>query len=90
MLNVETNRRTDPAPAAADAAATTKLMALEAKVFARIYAQLTPKQKENATKGFDRLETLFRSLSVSSAGGPGGRGGRGGGGRGMPPQGGGR
>ena len=93
LLNVETNRSTDPAPAQAYTATVTKLIALETKVFEEIYAQLTPKQKQKAAKGFDRLEELFKdSLSTSGAGrADAGRGGPGGvPGRGMSPQGGGR
>ena len=88
LLNVETNRSNDPGPAAAFTAAVTKLMALEARVFGDIYAQLTPKQKQKAAKGFDRLEALFKNTLSTSGGAP--RGGRGGPGRGMPPQRGGR
>ena len=94
LLNAETNRSTDPAPAAAYAATTTKLIALETHVFEEICAQLTPKQRQKAAKGFDRLEELFKiSLSTSGGGrGDAGRGGpgRGGPGRGTAPQGGGR
>jgi hypothetical protein len=86
MLNVETSRLADPAPAAAYAATMTKLMALETRVFGEIYAQLTPKQKQKAAKGFDRLEALFKeTLSTSGRGGGGGRGPAG---RGMPQGGG--
>lgn len=91
LLNVETNRSSDPAPAAAHAATATKLVALEARVFGEIYAQLTPKQKQKAAKGFDSLEMLFKdSLSTPGVPAGAGRGGPGGPGRGMPPQGGGR
>jgi Spy/CpxP family protein refolding chaperone len=89
LLNVETNRSTDPAPAAAYAATVTKLIALETKVFEDIYAQLTPNQKQKAAKGFDRLEELFKTTLSTSGAGRGGPG-RGGPGRGMPPQGGGQ
>jgi hypothetical protein len=89
MLNVETNRSSDPGPSGAYAAAATKLMALEARVFGEIYVQLTPKQKEKAEraeKGFERLEVLFK-IALSAPGGRAG-GGRGGPGRGAPPPGG--
>ena len=87
LLNVETNHATDAAPAAAYTAAVTKLLALETTVFEEIYAQLTPKQKQKAVKGFDRLEELFKAtLSAPGSGRrDAGRGRPGGGpGRGMP------
>jgi hypothetical protein len=87
MLNVETNRSTDPAPAKAYAATATSLFALEARIFADIYALLTPGQKEKAAKGFDRLEALLTAALSVPAGGRGGAG-PGGPGRGMPPGGG--
>lgn len=95
LLNVETNRSADPVPAAAFGATATKLIVLEARVFGEIYAQLTPKQKQRAAKGFDRLESLFKDV-LSVSGGPpagdrgGAGGGRGGPGGGMPAQRGGR
>jgi Spy/CpxP family protein refolding chaperone len=88
LLNVETSHSPDPAPAAAYRATMTKLMALETRIFGEIYALLTPKQKQKAAKGFDRLEALFRTTLSAPAGGRGG--GRGGAGRGASPQGGGR
>ena len=88
LLNAATNGSTDPAPGAAYTAAATKLIALEAKTFSEIFAQLTPKQKQRAVKGFDRLEALFKE-ALSTSGGARGSG-RGGAGRGAPPQGGGR
>lgn len=88
LLNAETNRSTDTAPGAAYAATVTKLLALEARVFGEIFAQLTPRQKQKAAKGFDLLEALFKT-TLSVSGGRGGAG-RGGPGRGMPAQGGGR
>jgi Spy/CpxP family protein refolding chaperone len=88
LLNVETNRSSDPAPAAAYTATATQLIGLETKVFGEIFALLTPKQRQKAAKGFDRLEALFKDTLSVSGRAPGG--GRGGPLRGMPPQGGGR
>lgn len=74
LLNVATNQSADPAPAQAYAASLQRLFAIEARVFADIYARLTPKQREKAAKGFERLEALFKSgLSVSGRAGGAGR-----------------
>jgi hypothetical protein len=89
LLNVATNRSKNAVPAAAYATTATKLIGLETKVFAEILALLTPKQKQKAAKGFDRLETLFLATLSTSGPSPAGAG-RAGPGRGVPPQGGGR
>jgi hypothetical protein len=82
LLNVETNRSNDPAPAAAFTATATKLIALEARVFGEIYAQLTPKQRQKA-KDSTASGALRDTLSTSGAPAAGETQQR----RGMPPQG---
>lgn len=85
LLNVATNRSADPAPAQAYTTSLQRLLALEARVWENIYAQLTPKQRQKAAKGFERLEELFKTgLSVSGRAAGAGRMGPGPGGMSMP------
>jgi hypothetical protein len=82
MLNAETSGMPDElkTASAAHTADAIKMVAIETRLFAKVYALLKPDQQKKAPKAFEELAGVFHLSSSPARTGFGGRGAPGGGG----------